>query len=143
MVKVKMLKTKPGAPDGITHRLYDAEQEYDLPSNLARLFIEMDAAVKVEKKMIRSAPMDKDAKSEEDERADVDEEADISDMQTLNAEVIAGMDKKERKEYKKLILRMPRPQLEQYVDSNELPIPYKANWRDETLSARIIEVLGL
>ncbi len=142
MVKVKMLKTKPGAPDGITHRLYDAGCEYDLPSNLARLFIEMGAAVKVEEKIIRSAPMDKDVRSEEDEGTNVEEEVDDSDIQ-MDAEVIIRMDKKERKEYKKLILRMPRLQLEQYVDSNELPIPYKANWRDETLAARVVEVLGL
>ncbi len=142
MIKVKMLSTKPGSPDGITHRLYEAEHEYEVPSNLARLFIEMGAAEKVGEKMIRSAPMDKGVKSEEDEGTNVDEEADIPDMQ-MDAEVIIRMDKKEKKEYKKLILRMPRLQLEQYVDSNELPIPYKANWRDETLSARVVEVLGL
>lgn len=37
--KVKMLKTKPGSPDGVSVRVYDKGKEYDLPEDLANVFL--------------------------------------------------------------------------------------------------------
>jgi len=39
-VKIKMLKTQAGSPDGLTVRVYQKDRRYDLPKALAEVFIE-------------------------------------------------------------------------------------------------------
>lgn len=38
-MKIKMLKTTKGAPDGVTINTYYEDQEYDMPNDLADVFV--------------------------------------------------------------------------------------------------------
>ncbi len=145
MVKVKMLRTQPGCPDGITQKLYEAGQEYSTSSNLARIFCEIGAAEEVSAKMVRESPKNKDMGPAPKDKKKAVEDPTVVKLpdRKIDAEVLMRMDRRERAEYSKLIRRMIRPQLEEFIDSNELPVPYKKTWRDETICKRVIEVLGL
>lgn len=145
-VKVKMLKTQPGCPDGITAILYQKGGEYELPSSLARLFIEMGAAqlAPAESEMIRGAPTGADmGTSPADKSEDAGEEEDYEPPLDLDLEEIVEMSKEEKASLKKKILKMHRDKLEALIDHNELGIPYRSTWRDETVTSRVIEALGL
>ncbi|MDQ0417918.1 hypothetical protein J2Z48_002102 [Croceifilum oryzae] len=39
-MKIRMIHTMSGSPDGLTIYVYEADQIYDLPSSLARIFLE-------------------------------------------------------------------------------------------------------
>lgn len=43
-MKVRMLTTKRGSPDGLEIREYEAGQKYDLPDRLAGIFLSQDWA---------------------------------------------------------------------------------------------------
>ena len=42
MVSIKMTRNKHGSPDGHTVRHYEQGQTYDVPEDLAKLFVEVD-----------------------------------------------------------------------------------------------------
>lgn len=48
---VKMLKTYPGSPDGIITREYDKGKVYNLPEELASVFIDLEVAKEVKVKI--------------------------------------------------------------------------------------------
>lgn len=70
MLKVKMLKTTPGSPDGIRVQRYDEGEVYDLSDALAKAFVDhMNVAEYVvvgrrdsvpAAKMVKAAPENKD-----------------------------------------------------------------------------------
>ena len=136
-MKVKMLRNQSGCADGITQRLYLEGNEYDLPSRLSKNFLEIKAAEAVHERMIRRAPIDMDMGEAPEVKSDMP--ADIS----INVSNIDSMSVKERGELRKLILRMPREMLEKFIADNELAIPVKSTWREETIATRIIEALGV
>ncbi|WP_143123680.1 hypothetical protein [Thermoactinomyces sp. DSM 45892] len=39
-MRIRMIRTMPGSPDGMKIYIYEADQVYDLPSSLARTFLE-------------------------------------------------------------------------------------------------------
>lgn len=39
MVKIKMLETRTGSPDGMTVRSYARGEQYELPDGLAQVFV--------------------------------------------------------------------------------------------------------
>jgi hypothetical protein len=45
-MKLKMKKTMPGSPDGITVNLYKKDEIYDIPESLATVFLDNDLAEK-------------------------------------------------------------------------------------------------
>lgn len=49
MKTVRMLRTLPGSPDGVTTRLYRAGEVVDLPDALAELFLGAKAATEIKK----------------------------------------------------------------------------------------------
>lgn len=67
-MKIKMLESRSGSPDGISTLLYEKGQEYCLPDDLAWVFIDEKWAVKASstaagKKDLGSAPENKSAKT--------------------------------------------------------------------------------
>ena len=62
-MKIKMLESREGSPDGISNVLYETGREYCLPDDLARVFIDEKWAVKACKKDMGSAPENKSAKT--------------------------------------------------------------------------------
>lgn len=146
-VKVKMLRNQAGCPDGINSVMYRKGDEPDLPSNLARLFLEMGAAeLALEKGMMRgsSTPEGDSGEEEEltlEEQKEEEEKADISDK--LNVKVVSLMNHKEKAQLKYLVRRLNRTQLEHLVEREELPFKPMPNWKDETVVKRVLEALGL
>ena len=136
-MKVKMLRNQSGCADGITQRLYLEGNEYDLPSRLSKNFLEIKAAEAVHEKMIRRAPIDMDMGEAPEAKSEMP--ADIS----IDVSHISNMSAKERGELRRVILRMPREALEKLIADNELAVPVKSTWRDETIATRIIEALSL
>jgi hypothetical protein len=51
-MKVKMIKTKKGSPDGFTVCEYLIGESYDIPDDLAKVFIEMEVAEEFEEAVI-------------------------------------------------------------------------------------------
>jgi N-methylhydantoinase A/oxoprolinase/acetone carboxylase beta subunit len=114
--------------------MYLEGTEYDLPTNLARLFISLGVGEEVKEKMIRRAPIN----------TDMGEVPQIKiEDSRLEVEIISQLGQVEKNEYKRKILRMTREDLEEFIKVNELPIIYKPGWRLETLSARVLATLGL
>ena len=48
-MKIKMVKTSLGSPDGIKVQQYEAGKVYDVPEELGLLFVESEVAKKVER----------------------------------------------------------------------------------------------
>lgn len=46
-MKIRMKKTVPGSPDGISHVIYEAGKEYDINVDLAEVFIVEKFAEKI------------------------------------------------------------------------------------------------
>lgn len=72
-MKVTMIRRRTGSPDGIRVALYDAGQTYDLPEELAQVFLRlgdakpdglMGKAVKAVSNKAVAVPMNKAATSE-------------------------------------------------------------------------------
>jgi len=61
-MKIKMLKTRQGSPDGISVYTYCAEDIIDLPEELAKVFIRKRWAKKTESKNLGKAPENKRVK---------------------------------------------------------------------------------
>lgn len=61
-MKIKMLKTRQGSPDGISVYTYCAEDIVDLPEELAKVFLRKRWAKKTESKNQGKAPENKRAK---------------------------------------------------------------------------------
>jgi len=123
-MKVRMKQDQAGCADGITSRLYQKGQEYDLPYRLGEALVGMGAADEVKEKaeevngkMIRFSPMDKDMK-----KSPQDKSAPITSKQ---------------------VLRLSRKEMLQIISDRELVIPVKDSWREETIARRIIEALGI
>ena len=142
--KIKMLRNQAGCADGITHRLYKEGEVVDLPESLTRLFIEMGAAEPVlEEKMMPGAPLDKEMKESPEDKEEAVEEEGEELPDRLNAEVIFKMDKKEKAQMKYMVERFSRPQLEELIEREELPLKPTPTWRDDTVTKRVLEALGL
>lgn len=58
-MKLKMLETRSGSPDGVSTVLYEKDREYELPDDLACVFIKEKWARTVGKKDLGSAPENK------------------------------------------------------------------------------------
>ena len=58
-MKLKMLETRSGSPDGVSTVLYKKNREYELPDDLACVFIKEKWARTVGKKDLGSAPENK------------------------------------------------------------------------------------
>lgn len=58
-MKIKMLETTPGSPDGITLKIYEKGNVYDLNDDLANCFFEMGVCELHEEKAIEAAPENK------------------------------------------------------------------------------------
>ncbi|MCH8209415.1 MAG: hypothetical protein IIA62_10255 [Nitrospinae bacterium] len=58
-MKLKMLETRSGSPDGVSTVLYEKDREYELPDDLACVFIKETWARTVGKKDLGSAPENK------------------------------------------------------------------------------------
>lgn len=58
-MKLKMLETRSGSPDGVSTVLYEKDREYELPDGLACVFIKEKWARTVGKKDLGSAPENK------------------------------------------------------------------------------------
>ena len=58
-MKLKMLETRSGSPDGVSTVLYERDREYELPDDLAYVFIKEKWARTVGKKDFGSAPENK------------------------------------------------------------------------------------
>lgn len=73
---VVMKETKKGSPNGITVNVYNKDQEYDLPENLAKTFLKMGACKMVtvpENKNMGAAPQNKDSAPAPDNKDEKDE----------------------------------------------------------------------
>ena len=59
-MKIRMLKTKNGSPDGLAVLTYDEDKVYELPEDLARVFIKQKWAKRLrETKDVGRAPENK------------------------------------------------------------------------------------
>lgn len=58
-MKLKMLETRSGSPDGVSTVLYEKNREYELPDDLACVFIKEKWARTVCQKDLGSAPENK------------------------------------------------------------------------------------
>ncbi len=58
-MKLKMLETRSGSPDGVSTVLYEKDREYELPDDLACVFIKEKWARTVGKKDLGPAPENK------------------------------------------------------------------------------------
>ncbi len=58
-MKIKMLETRSGSPDGVSTVLYEKDREYELPDDLACVFIKEKWARTACKKDLGSAPENK------------------------------------------------------------------------------------
>ncbi len=62
-MKIKMLKTRQGSPDGISVVTYCMDDVVDMPDELAKVFIHKRWAKKAESKNLGKAPENKRAHS--------------------------------------------------------------------------------
>ncbi|MBL4665018.1 hypothetical protein JYT29_01130 [Nitrospina gracilis] len=62
-MKIKMLKTREGSPDGISVVTYCADDIIDMPDELAKVFLRKRWAKKNETKNLGKAPENKRAKT--------------------------------------------------------------------------------
>ena len=62
-MKIKMLKTRQGSPDGISVVTYCADDVFDIPDELAKVFLRKRWAKKNETKNLGKAPENKRAKA--------------------------------------------------------------------------------
>ncbi len=58
-MKLKMLETRSGSPDGVSTVLYEKDREYELPDDLACVFVKEKWAQTIGKKDLGSAPENK------------------------------------------------------------------------------------
>lgn len=61
MVRINMLRNKHGSPDGFTVKHYVKDTEYDVPEDLAKLFVDTDKVAEYVKgeKAVQAAPQNK------------------------------------------------------------------------------------
>ena len=62
-MKIKMLKTRQGSPDGISVHTYCAEDIVEIPDELAKVFIRKRWAKNMESKNLGKAPENKRART--------------------------------------------------------------------------------
>lgn len=60
MVKIKMLETRTGSPDGMTVRSYTKGEQYEMPGDLAQVFVQ-EGWGKVMQVRVRKQPATKKA----------------------------------------------------------------------------------
>lgn len=58
-MKIKMLQTRSGSPNGVSTVLYEKDREYEIPDELAQIFLKEKWARPVGKKDLGSAPENK------------------------------------------------------------------------------------
>ena len=99
-MKVKMMTTTKGSPNGIKVNTYEGGQEYDIPEELAVVFLKEGYGIEPPK-MMRGAPSDKAAKVPEDKSSappevekKVEEKTELEDKKTPEVKKSAGKKKK-------------------------------------------------
>lgn len=60
-MKIKMLETRTGSPDGRTVHSYVRGEEYEMPDSLARVFVDEGWGKKVSTRVPKQVPRKKDS----------------------------------------------------------------------------------
>lgn len=110
-MKIKMLETKKGSPDGINVKTYIAGQVYEIPASLANVFVnqlQVGEEIKIETPE-KDEDLETPEKNEELEIPEKEEELEIpekdEDLETPEKVIKKGKKEKKRKSLLKRVLK--------------------------------------